>query len=301
MTGKISAIINTLNEEKNIERAIKSLDFADEIIVCDMYSDDNTPVIAKKLGAKIIFHKRTNYVEPARNFAISKAFHEWIFILDADEEVPGALADYLKAMVEREIVSTYVEIPRKNVIFGKWMKASMWWPDYHVRFFKAGNVLWSSKIHSKPKTQGQGIKLPPEERLAILHHHYENINQYLERMIRYSFIQAKELKESGYEFSWQDVINKPLSEFLSRFFANRGYEDGLHGLSLSMLQAFSFLVVYLRLWEMNGYKDEKINMEEVKNLSHKSGEELNYWFNFSSLSKNPFKRFLQKAKIKAFK
>ncbi|MBI3485317.1 glycosyltransferase family 2 protein [Candidatus Daviesbacteria bacterium] len=298
MVGKITAIINTYNEEKNIERVIKSLDFVDEIIVCDMYSDDDTAVIAKKLGAKIILHKNEGYVEPARNFAISKAAHEWILVVDADEEVQGSLANYLKEVVQKQVVSTYIEIPRKNIIFGKWMKASMWWPDYNVRFFKKGSVEWSDQIHKKPKTAGQGVKLPGDEKWAIVHNHYQSVFEFVNRMNRYTDIQAKELKQRGYEFSWQDLISKPLNEFLSRFFANRGFEDGLHGLALSLLQAFSFLVLYLKLWEDKKFNEQKISLEELRSEAKKAQIEINYWFKYGNLSKNPLARFLQRAKNK---
>src|SRR3989344_2370341 len=95
MINKISVVINTLNEEKNIERVIKSTSWADEIIVCDMYSTDRTVEFARKSGAKIVFHKKLNYVEPARNFAISKASNEWVLILDSDEEIPSTLSEKL--------------------------------------------------------------------------------------------------------------------------------------------------------------------------------------------------------------
>lgn len=298
MNGKITAIINTLNEEKNIERAIKSLNFVDEIIVCDMYSDDDTAVIAKKLGAKIIFHKRVGYVEPARNFAISKASHEWVLILDGDEQIPESLANYLKEIAAKNVVATFLEIPRKNIIFGKWMKASSWWPDYNIRFFKLGFVEWGNKIHRPPKTTGQGIKLSAEERWAIIHHNYENLSQYLLRMIRYSEIQAKELRQDNFEFDWKDLIKKPLSEFLGRFFANRGFEDGLHGFVLSLLQAFSELIVYCRLWEYKEFKEQSINLTELKELGNSSGSEIKHWFNSTNPSKNPIKRLLDKAKSK---
>lgn len=299
MNGKISVVINTLNEEKNIERAISSIQgLADEILVCDMHSDDDTALLARKLGAKVIFTKRTGYVEPARNFAISKVEHEWILILDADEEVPEGLASKLKDIISQAGVTTHVEIPRKNIIFGHWMKASMWWPDYHIRFFKAGSVVWGDKIHSKPRAQGQGLKLPKDERWAIIHHHYSSVWQYLERMNRYSSIQARELKKEKYQFAWQDLITKPLSEFLSRFFANRGFEDGLHGLALSLLQAFSFLVVYLKVWELEEFDGRDINLDELKGIADSSGEEINYWFKYGRLSKNPLKRLIQRTKNK---
>lgn len=299
MEGKISVVINTLNEGKNIKQAIESIqDLADEILVCDMHSDDDTALIAKKLGAKVIFHKKTDYVEPARNFAISKASNEWILVLDADEEIPASLVSRLKEIVSKPIVSTFVEIPRKNIIFGKWMKASMWWPDYNIRFFKKGSVLWSDKIHRPPKTEGQGLRLPEDERWAILHHNYDNISQFIDRMNRYTKVQADDLKKENYQFVWFDLIHKPLSEFLGRYFANRGYQDGLHGLALGMLQAFSELVVYLKLWEKESFKQEELKPEDVKLEAYKGGEELNYWFKHGSLSKNPLKNFLQRVKNK---
>ena len=91
---------------------------------------------------------------------------------------------------------------------------------------------------------------------------------------------------------------KMFSEFLSRFFANRGYEDGLHGLGLSLLQAFSFLVLYLKLWELKEFKDETINLKEFEEVSKKVGQDVDYWLKTSRLSKNPLKRILQKAKNK---
>lgn len=296
--AKLSVVINTFNEEKNIERAIKSVNFADEILICDMYSDDNTAVIAKKLGAKIIFHKRVGFVEPARNFAISKAAGDWILVLDADEEIPDSLKDKIIEIISKDGVVTHVEIPRLNIIFGKTMKAALWWPDYHIRLFQKDSVIWGSKIHSKPKTEGQGLRLSEIDRFAIIHHHYDTVSQFLQRMDRYTTVQAKELKESGYEFDWKDLITKPLGEFLSRFFAGRGFEDGLHGLSLSLLQAFSHLVMYLKVWELKDFPQKSINFDELRTQSQKSGAEIEHWLKYGNLSSNKLKRVLQKIKNK---
>lgn len=291
---KISVVINTYNEEKHIERVIKSVNFADEVLVCDMHSDDNTAVIAKKLGAKVIFHKRLSYVEPARNFAVSKSQNDWVLVLDPDEEIPPSLADKLKQIASETNVTIFVDLPRKNIIFDKWIKTAMWWPDYNPRFFKKGNVSWSEKIHEKPKTLGQGISLPAEERYAIVHHHYESISQYLEKLNRYTSIQAKNLVTSGYKFEWKDLISKPLGEFLSRYFALRGFEDGLHGLSLALLQAFSHLIMYLKVWELEGFEKRSLNLNEVSEEATKAGKEINYWFKYGNLSKNPLKKLLQR-------
>lgn len=275
---KISVVINTLNEEANIKRVIASVPWADEILVCDMYSDDKTVEIAKKLGAKVVYHKKVGFVEPARNFALSKASGDWILILDADEEIPDTLAKRLKEIAQKMKQVMVVLIPRKNIIFGKWMKASMWWPDHQVRFFKAGQVRWRNEIHSKPGLFGESLMLEPEEKWAIIHHNYNSLSQYLDRMNRYTAIEAKELVDGGYKFRWEDLIQKPLSEFLSRFFANSGYKDGLHGLALSLLQAASFLTVYLKVWETDKFKKQELKSEELELAKRKAGEELNYWF-----------------------
>ncbi len=298
MPQKISVVINTLNEENVIERAVKSVAWADEVLVCDMNSDDDTALVAKKAGAKVIFIKKQPFVELARNLSISKVEGDWVLIMDPDEEIPESLGSKLKEVAESGGVATFVDVPRKNMIFGKWVKASMWWPDYKPRFFKKGSVSWSNKIHVPQQTTGQGITLPPEERYAFIHYHYTSVDQFLTRLNRYTTIQAKELKESGYNFKWQDLISKPLSEFLGRYFANRGFEDGLHGLALCLLQAFSFLVVYIKVWEMEGFKEESIGVSELQQEAEEAGKELNYWFKYGNLSKNPLKRFLQRAKNK---
>lgn len=300
---RISAVINILNEEKNIERVLKSLKWVDEVVIVDDGSTDNTLDILGKLKIddrrlRVFKHKSAGYVEPARNFAILKATGDWILIVDADEEISETLVKRLIQVVDKMHQIEFVEIPRKNIIFGHWMKASMWWPDYNIRFFKKGSVTWKNEIHSIPETKGSGISLDGKEDFAIAHHHYESIAQFIERLNRYTQIQAKELVKSGYKFSWSDLITKPTGEFLGRFFANRGFEDGLHGLSLSLLQGFSFLVMYLKVWEMDKFKEETIDIKELKGIKGKMGYEIDYWFKYGTLSKNPFKRFSQKVRNK---
>ncbi len=294
---KISAVINTFNEEKNITRAIKSVAFTDEVIVCDMHSTDQTAEIAKKLGAKVVFHKHVGFVEPARNFAISEAKNDWIFILDADEEISSELASRLQQIAELNSTD-YVQIPRKNIIFGHWMKYAMWWPDYHVRFFKKGHVSWKNEIHSKPEVDGRGATLDGNESLAIVHHHYTSVSEFINRMNRYTDIQAKDLVKDNYRFMWPDLILKPLDEFLSRYFALQGFRDGLHGLTLSLLQAFSHFVVYLKVWEIEKFEERDLQLEDIKVEFRESGRRLKYWINNVSLSDNPLIKVIQKIRNK---
>lgn len=275
--GKISVVINTLNEEKNLPQALTSIkNFADEIVVVDMKSDDNTKVIAKKAGAKVFEHERTGYVEPARNYGISKATGKWILILDADEELQNSLANKLEAIAKKP-KADYYRLPRKNIIFGKWVKHSRWWPDYNIRFFKNGNVSWSEIIHSVPTTKGKGLDLPAKEKYAILHHHYLSVEQYVERLNRYTTEHSKLLVKEDYEFKWHDLINKPTAEFLSRYFQGEGYKDGIHGLALAGLQAFSEFVLYLKVWQAQKFKRHKIEIKNVVDLMKEKESDFRYW------------------------
>ena len=277
MASKISVVINTLNEEKNISRAITSVkDLADEIVVVDMESGDHTREIAKKLGAKVFTHKKTGYVEPARNFAISKANNPWVLILDADEEVSKGLILQIQKILKRPDAD-YYRIPRKNIIFGRFIKHSRWWPDMNIRLFKKGFVSWNEVIHMVPMTQGVGGDFAEEEDLAIIHHNYDSIEEYLTRMNRYTTHHAKIKINEGYKFSWKDIVVKPTGEFLSRYFYGRGYKDGLHGLALSFLQAFSELVIYLKVWQKEKFKDRDLKLDEVITLFQDQEKELHYW------------------------
>lgn len=295
---RISVVINTLNEEKNIERVLESVIWADEVVVCDMHSEDETVRIAKKYKAKVVYHKPTGYVEPARNFAIGKANGDWILILDADEQIPERLANRLKDIANGTEQIDYVEIPRKNILFNKWIQNAFWWPDYNIRFFKKSAVEWLDKIHSRPQTSGIGIKLEAKEDNAIIHYNYQTLDQYLERLNRYTNQQAKELIEEGYTFQWTDLISKPLSEFLSRYFANEGYKDGLHGLVLSLLQSYSELIKYLRIWEHDKFQEVDIDMAEFRGQSKGWGYELEYWIKQVIMPRNTFQKIFEKAKSK---
>ena len=274
---KISVVINTLNEGKNLSTALKSVNkLADEIIVVDMHSDDDTLEVAKKSGAKVYLHKKMGYVEPARNYAIEKATSKWVFILDADETIPKTLIRKLRDIAEN-VEYDYVAIPRRNLVFGKWLKHSRWWPDYNVRFFKKDKVKWGDEIHSIPKTQGKGLDLEAKKEYAITHNNYVSISQFIKRMDRYTSIQSKELVEGGYKFKWEDLIKKPIGEFVSRFFRGFGYKDGVHGLALSLMQAFSEGLVYMKVWEDEGFKKDTINACKVEKQMRDAQKEVNYW------------------------
>lgn len=276
---KISAVVNVKNAESTIERCLQSLKWADEIVVVDNVSSDRTVELAKKYTDNVyIYETQHGYVEPIRNFAIEKAKGDWILIVDVDEEIPETLSQKLHELVNNTDFDFY-QLPRKNIMFGSWFAGSGWWPDYNIRFFKKGAVNWTDAIHRPPKTEGNGSRLPAEEQYAIIHYHYESISQFMARLDRYTNVQAHELIESGYQFSWPDLLHKPLSEFLTRFFVWEGYKMGVHGLVVSLLQAVSFFVVYIKIWEKQGFTgyNPQSFAAEVANEAKVMNKELSYW------------------------
>ena len=256
-----------------------------------MHSTDDGVKIALEYGAKVYPYKWMKVVEPARNFALSKATGKWIILLDPDEYLNKSLKYELKKITERNDVD-WVKIPRKNIIFGKWLRHSRSWPDYLIRFFKNGHVTWKKEIHSQPTTFGNGHTIIDSERLAIRHQNYTSISQYLFQAIRYSSTQAEELFNSGFKLKTSDLILKPVQEFNSRFYFAEGYKDGVHGLIFSLLQSFSIMLIYIRLWEMQGSSEKVLSKESFISASQEATFEYGHWFNryfIEQYSHNPFK------------
>jgi len=278
LVGKISVVINVVDEEIEVlPRVLDSVkDLADEIVIIDSTSKVVLPRVVMEYKTSVIKHERVSYVEVARNFGIEKAQGDWILILDPDEELSLSLRKSLRKICE-DPEADYYRIPRKNIIFGKWMKHSRWWPDYNIRLFRKGCVSWSEIIHSVPETRGKGLDLEAIEENAIIHYHYENLEQYIERMNRYTSEHAKNLLKEDYKFRWQDLITKPSNEFLSRYFQGKGYKDGIHGLALASLQAFSELVMYLKIWQEAKFVDLNPGIEKVIKIMKNSESDLHYW------------------------
>ena len=249
-----SLIINTKNEEENIADCIDSAgNIIEEIIVADMQSSDKTREIAKKKGAKVYKIKDYDYVEPARNYAIKKATCEWILILDADERLTASLKRTIKELVRKNEYDN-VEIPRKNIIFGKWIKHAGWWPDYHPQLFKRRKFFgWSRMIHHLPNLRGKGLKLKPNESNAIVHYNINNIDSFLERLRRYTKVEVE--IDRDYLSSFDKVESYWKNEFAGRFYYQEGFKDGLHGFILSRFMEFYRFIQFARYWEGQGYKE----------------------------------------------
>lgn len=276
---KLSVVINVVaNEIKHLDRLLPSVEkLADEIVIVDMTEGSSElKKLMKKYKLSVYPHKKLPIVEPARQYGIEKAKGEWILILDPDERVSQSLAEKINDAINADKIN-YYGIPRKNIIFGKWIKNARWWPDYNIRLFQKGHVEWSEVIHSVPITNGKGADFEIDEASAIEHYHYETIEQFIERLNRYTTEQAKHISDTDYKFKWHDVIRKPSGEFFSRYFFGQAYKEGLHGLALSLLQAFSELIVYLKLWQSNHFEEKEIKPIKVAREFANIQKDLNYW------------------------
>lgn len=246
----ISTVIVTYNEEKNLKDCLESVDKqSDKILVVDLGSTDQTLQIAKTFNVKIFKHPKADYVEQVRNSAVAKAEGEWVLVLDPDERITLPMWRKLKEVIKEDKFDA-VNIPRKNIFFGKWIAHSNWWPDKHIRFFKKGKVIWSNKIHAYPSTDGRILELPPEEEKAIIHYGYDTIKQFMDRQNRYSDIEAQNLFDLGERFSWSNFLWRPTREFIVRYLRHLGFLDGFYGFALIFLMMLYQMEVMIKLWEL---------------------------------------------------
>ena len=303
--NKLSVVISAFNEEKNIERCLRSLSFADEIIVIDNSSTDKTVEIAKKFTKNIYFQKNNpKEIDLQKNFGFTKATGEWILSLDADEEVSKELSEEISKIIntkpsELSNINGYW-IPRKNYIFGKWIKENAgWYPDFQLRLFRKGKGRYKSQhVHEDLSVNGETEKL----REHLIHHNYDSIKQYVGKIMIYAPNEAENKLENGYVFSYFDAIRFPLAEFLSWFFARKGYKDGFYGLMLSLMQAFYHFLVFAFIWEKKGFKEYEGNdfLKDTEDEFKKAGKEIFFWISKEKLeqAKNPLKKNLLKIRSK---
>lgn len=300
--NKISAVITCFNEEKKIKDCLESVEWVDEIILVDNSSKDKTVEIAKKY-TKNIFSQENDpeSIDLLKNFGFSKASGDWILSLDADERVTPELRKEIESAISNQqpAINGYF-VPRKNIIFGKWIEHTGWYPDFQLRLFKKGKGKFAKKhVHEMLEINGQTQNLNSN----LLHYNYENVQQFLNRHINiYAPNEAENILQKGYSFNYLDAIRFPFNEFLSRFFKREGYKDGIHGLVLSLLMAFYHLVIFSLIWEKEKFKElEKENiLKTTENEFKKEYKDIGFWFLNEKIKQtsNLFNKFLLKAKRK---
>jgi glycosyltransferase involved in cell wall biosynthesis len=297
---KLSAVISAHNEEKKIEDCLKSVRFANEIIVVDNSSTDKTAEIAGRYTKKV-FRQPNNpqKIDLQKNFGFEKASGDWTLSLDADERVSPELKEEIMEILNHQSKVSGYWVPRKNMIFGKWIEHTGWYPDNQLRLFKKGSGRFESEhVHEHIEVEGETKYLKSH----IIHENYDNVSQFIQKTFVYAPNEARNVIKNGYKFSFFDAVRFPLKEFLSRFFAREGYKDGFYGLILSMLMAFYHFLVFAHIWEMEKYK--QIDGDELLKISKKelgrTYKEVNYWILNTEIkkTKNIAKKIFLKAKRK---
>jgi len=274
MNQRISVVINTLNEEKNIPYALRSVhSWVNEIIVVDMYSDDRTVEVARQYGAKVFFHERIAAFDGARQFAIDQASNEWILVLDADELIPEPLSRKLLDVITEKKFDVVI-IPRLNYLLGAALMHTGWGPnqDKHPRLFRKGMITASSTIHEffKPVNAARILELDYSKNHAIVHFNYINTIQFIEKLNRYTSVEALQAHERGERTSFVTMIYAPMKEFISRYIKKSGWRDGWRGFYLSSAMAFYRLSIFSKMKELESLG----SAEDIKSLYSKEAQRL---------------------------
>lgn len=240
----LSVAIITKNEEKNLSECLKSVSFADDIVVVDSGSTDRTVEIAKEFGCRVFIEDWKGY-GPQKNSAVDKCKHEWVFLLDADERVPVETTEIILEVLRKPEADAY-SIKRKNYLHGKWLKHSGYWPDRHIRIVHKTKGLFRSVIHEEWVTNGRVQELDAH----IEHYAFLNYSDMLKTLNEYSTVIARELFDSGKRATLLSPPYHGIGMFLKIYFLKWGILDGMDGLVTALTKAGGSFFKYAKLLEL---------------------------------------------------
>ncbi len=253
---KLSVVIITFNEEKNIERCIRSVDgIADEIIVVDSFSTDATETICKNLGAKFFSHAFAGYIEQ-KNYAATLTNYNHILSVDADEAVSEKLKASILSVKNNWKHSSY-SMNRLSNYCGHWIKHGGWYPDRKVRLFEKGKGKWGGhNPHDKylpDDTKDTGF-LEGD----LFHYSYYSIEGHIAQVNKFSEIGAKSAFDSGKRSNFFKIVFKPKFKFIRDFIFRLGFLDGYYGFVISRISSHETFLKYVKLLELERNKSEKV-------------------------------------------
>ncbi len=250
----VSAVILTHNEEKYIARCLHSMTWADEILVVDSHSSDQTLSICedknKPWAGKIrVLKKEWNGFREQRNFAIKNAYHDWLLVVDADEECSKELAEKIRTFFkdQKEPAEKAYKVQRIEYFLGKPIRYGIWNPSYQDRFFHRKGVTYINDIHEYPK-----FLMPPGLIHEPLKHAEDfNVEKFLYKMNKYTEIEAMDRYRQGQRTNAFRLLTAFPAMFLKNYFYYKAYKDGMHGLIISLLEGVSRVVRHIKIWRIS--------------------------------------------------
>ncbi len=253
----ISVVINTLNEEANIADCIRSVQgLAEEIVICDMYSDDRTTEIAQSLGARVVYHPRIGYADPAHRYAVEHANETWILSIDADERMTPSLADRLLEVVGEDRYDA-VDFAILFNYFGGFVEYGGFFNAAHHRFFRRKVYLENyDPIEEQPHHCFHTInkvnnRLILDKSYHLVHLAYPTVEKYVHKTLgMYGRLEAETMRKTGIHFSPVRLVLLPMKEFVRRYLLLHGYKDGTRGFILCVLYSAFIFLSWANLWFM---------------------------------------------------
>ena len=241
--SSLSVIIITKNEAANIRACIESIAWADEIIVVDSGSDDDTVEICRELGAQV-FQLDWPGFGVQKNRALSYASKEWILSLDADERVTPELRAEIEAAISSGQADGF-KLPRLSSFCGRFMRHSGWYPDYVLRLFRRGQGHFSEAlVHESVQLQGSVSRLQQ----PLLHYSYRDFEDVLSKLNNYSGAAATMLQRRGKQGGLAQAVLHGLWAFIRTYFLRAGFLDGREGFMLAVMNAENSYYRYIKLW-----------------------------------------------------
>jgi glycosyltransferase involved in cell wall biosynthesis len=247
---KLSVIIITFNEEKNIRDCLESVKWADEIIVVDSFSSDNTIQICKEYTNNIFQRKWEGFAKQ-KNFALNLVKNKWVLWIDADERVSKELKEEIEKVIENNKFDGFC-IPRKNFFLGRWIKYGGWYPDYTLRLFKKEKAYFEEReVHEKVILNGKISYL----KSPILHYSYKNISDIILRIDKYSSLSSSQLLKNNKKATLWTIFSHSFFRFFLKYILRGGFRDGVPGFIIAVTSSFETFAKYAKLWERENAKE----------------------------------------------
>ncbi|HXP17363.1 MAG TPA: glycosyltransferase family 2 protein [Terriglobales bacterium] len=260
----LSVVLITYNEESNLARTLASVqpmvrEGTGEIVVVDSGSTDRTVEIARSFGARVFAEEWKGY-SAQKNSAIEKASGDWILSLDADEELNHGAAQVIERILgpdaEKYATVSAVWFARKNHFLGRWIRHGGFYPDRKLRLFRRGQAMFSARaVHETVSTNGRTLIAEHDfslrEDVALIHHSYPTLSDYIDHMNRYSSLGAEMIVAEGRKrFSVMNIAIRPWFTFFYNYFLRLGFLDGREGLLLHLYHAIYVSWKYAKAWEL---------------------------------------------------